>query len=106
MAAVNVMRYFDTSANDHPADEEQDPFPALLASAVGSEAMALSDLTGALAAFIQPYERHIAREESELLPVAKRILSELELDRVGRSMRERHWMHVIDGLDQQASRVG
>jgi len=106
MAAVNVMRYFDTSAKDHHADEEQDLFPALLASAVGLEVMTLSDLTRALAAehreleprrqqlraslepiaagasssldalsveaFIQLYERHIASEESELLPVAKR----------------------------------
>ncbi|MDE2252933.1 MAG: hypothetical protein KGL42_01490 [Betaproteobacteria bacterium] len=57
-------------------------------------------------AFIQLYERHIAREESELLPVAKRILSETELDRVGRSMRERRGIHAIDGFGQQASRVG
>ncbi|WP_156030076.1 hypothetical protein [Thiomonas sp. FB-Cd] len=57
-------------------------------------------------AFVQLYERHIACEESELLPLAKRILSELELDHVGRSMRERRGIHAIDGLDQQASRVG
>jgi hemerythrin-like domain-containing protein len=57
-------------------------------------------------AFIHLYERHIASEESELLPVAKRILSETELDRVGRSMRERRGIHVIDGHVQQASRIG
>ena len=57
-------------------------------------------------AFVQLYERHSACEESELLPLAKRMLSELEHDRVGRSMRERRGIRAIDGLDQQASLVG
>ena len=35
------------------------------------------------------YERHIAREESELLPMAARLLGDDELDRIGRAMRER-----------------
>lgn len=39
--------------------------------------------------FIGLYERHIAREESELLPMAQRLLSDAELDRIGISMRER-----------------
>lgn len=42
-----------------------------------------------VAAFIGLYERHIAREESELLPMAARLLSDTELDRIGRAMRAR-----------------
>lgn len=40
-------------------------------------------------ALVGLYERHIEREESELLPMAARLLSDEELDRVGRAMRER-----------------
>ncbi|WP_300339400.1 hemerythrin domain-containing protein [Accumulibacter sp.] len=35
------------------------------------------------------YERHIEREERELLPMAARLLSDDELARVGRAMRQR-----------------
>lgn len=40
-------------------------------------------------AFIGLYERHMAREENELLPMAKRLLSDAELDRIGLAMRVR-----------------
>ncbi len=40
-------------------------------------------------AFTRTYERHIAREESELLPMAQRLLSAAELDRIGLAMRLR-----------------
>ena len=43
----------------------------------------------AVEAFVTLYERHIEREESELLPMAARLLSDDELDRIGRAMRER-----------------
>jgi hemerythrin-like domain-containing protein len=39
--------------------------------------------------FAQLYQRHIAREESELLPMAERLLSDAELDRIGVAMRRR-----------------
>lgn len=39
--------------------------------------------------FIGLYERHMAREDDELLPMAQRLLSEPELERIGRSMRAR-----------------
>ncbi len=35
------------------------------------------------------YARHIEREESELLPMAGRLLGDAELEKVGRAMRER-----------------
>ena len=40
-------------------------------------------------ALIGRYERHIEREEKELLPMAARLLSDDELARIGRAMRER-----------------
>lgn len=49
-AATAVMRYFDTAARDHHADEEQDLFPALIEAMAGSDAVCLHDLTRALAA--------------------------------------------------------
>ena len=39
--------------------------------------------------FAQLYQRHIAREESELLPMAQRLLSDAALDRIGLAMRTR-----------------
>ncbi|WP_395702011.1 hemerythrin domain-containing protein [Aquabacterium sp.] len=122
-AAAALMRYFDTSAVHHHADEEVDLFPALLESMAGSDAVCLRQLTASLAAehreleqrwrdlrrrleqvtradattlpddevhdFIDLYERHIAREEAELLPMAGRLLSDAELDRIGQAMRAR-----------------
>ena len=39
--------------------------------------------------FAQLYQRHTAREESQLLPMAERLLSDAELDRIGVAMRRR-----------------
>ncbi len=122
-AAVAVMRYFDTSARHHHADEEIDLFPALIESMAGSDAVCLRALTASLTlehrelelrwshlrrqleqvsgghgasvagdevtGFVSLYEQHIAREESELLPMAQRLLSDEELDRIGLAMRTR-----------------
>lgn len=122
-AATNVMRYFDTSAKHHHADEEEDLFPALVESMAGSDAVCLREMIEGLKAdhraleaawrrlrrvleriaagesvplasddveaLVGLYERHIEREESELLPMAARLLSEDDLARVGRAMRER-----------------
>ena len=108
-AATAVMRYFDTSARHHHDDEERDLFPALIESMAGSVAVGKSTTSRILRAllsqvaagqavplkqadvssFTQLYERHIAREETELLPMARRLLSDAELDRVGLAMRMR-----------------
>lgn len=40
-------------------------------------------------AFALAYEQHLAREERELLPLAARLLSDADLDRIGRAMRLR-----------------
>ncbi len=49
-AAQNVMRYFDTSAKHHHADEEEDLFPALRQSVSGNELARLRELLAALCA--------------------------------------------------------
>ncbi len=53
----------------------------------------------AVQAFIGRYERHIAREESELLPLAARLLDETALDRIGQAMRARRGVTVDDATD-------
>jgi hypothetical protein len=123
-AATAVMRYFDSAARDHHADEEQDLFPALIESMAGSDAVCLRELTSTLSAqhrqleglwaalrqrllpisqgqagstwddacveaFVSLYTAHMAREDRELLPLAQRLLSDAELDRIGQSMRQR-----------------
>jgi hemerythrin-like domain-containing protein len=39
--------------------------------------------------FVQLCEQHIAREEADLLPMANRLLSDDELNRIGLAMRKR-----------------
>jgi hemerythrin-like domain-containing protein len=128
-AATNVLRYFDTSAKDHHADEEVDLFPALIESMAGSDAICIRELVDVLTAdhralevawrhlrgvleriaggesvllasdeveaLVGLYERHIEREERDLLPMAARLLSEDDLARVGRAMRERRGIDEV-----------
>jgi len=49
-AATRVMRYFDTAAIDHHADEEDDLFPALIESMAGSDAVCLREMIDGLKA--------------------------------------------------------
>ena len=68
--------------------------PELLAIAAGRE----SDLPVEIAqSFAEATERHIATEEAELLPLARRVLAEPLLARVGASMARRR------GLAPQAA---
>lgn len=46
--------------------------------------------------FVGLYERHIAREETELLPMAGRLLADSELDRIGLAMRVRRGLVDTD----------
>ncbi len=128
-AAAAVMRYFDTAAKHHHADEEVDLFPALIEAMAGSDAVCIRELTDALTAehrelearwrylrgtlarmaggegvelqsadvesLASLYERHIAREEAELLPMAARLLADGDLERVGRAMRERRGVAAV-----------
>jgi len=128
-AAQSVMRYFDTSAKHHHADEEQDLFPALLRSAPEAQLAPLRELIAVLlgqhreleqswgelrlkleqvslgtvrtlkseevARLVELYRLHIAREESELLPLAARLLGEAQLEVIGRAMRLRRGIKEI-----------
>ena len=128
-AAIDVMRYFDTAAKQHHADEEEDLFPALVESMAGPDAVCLRELIEGLSAEHREiearwrrvrvvlervasgdavllasadvealaglYERHIEREECELLPMATRLLSEHDFARVGRAMRRRRGIGPI-----------
>ncbi len=60
---------------------------AALLDVAGAGAARLDDAQ--VRAFTDLYERHIAREEAELLPMARRLLGEAELDRIGLAMRRR-----------------
>ncbi len=127
-ASASVMRYFDTAALHHHADEETDLFPALLESMAGSDSVCLRELTDSLVAehrelesrwqqvrrtlaviatgehaplesetveaMVGLYERHLQREDHELLPMAARLLSDDALDRVGCAMRVRRGITV------------
>jgi hemerythrin-like domain-containing protein len=122
-AAVAVMRYFDSAARDHHADEETDLFPALLESMAGSDAVCIRELTDSLSAehrhleklwsqlrtelqhiasgqahpftpslteqFTQAYRAHIHKEDTQLLPMATRLLSNDQLNPIGIAMRDR-----------------
>ncbi len=57
--------------------------------ALVAEGRAATLNAASIEAFVDGYEQHIAREEAELLPLAARLLSDAELDRLGRSMRAR-----------------
>jgi hemerythrin-like domain-containing protein len=66
--------------------------PHLLRVAEGAAStLADADVPG----FVQLYEQHIAREEAELLPMAARLLSDAELDRIGMSMRHRRQSAIV-----------
>ena len=77
-AAQNVMRYFDTSAPHHHADEEQDLFPALLESAPKAELAPLRTLIDALCA----QHRELEQAWTQL-----------------RRKLERVWLGTMPGLD-------
>lgn len=86
--AVCLRELTTSLSNDHRALERR--WAALRQQlqpvAEGAASMlAAADVPG----FVQLYEQHIAREEAELLPMAARLLSDAELDRVGAAMRTR-----------------
>jgi hemerythrin-like domain-containing protein len=60
---------------------------AVLVQVAAGQATPLSQ--DEVGSFTRMYERHIEREESELLPMAQRLLSAAELDRIGLAMRLR-----------------
>jgi hemerythrin-like domain-containing protein len=52
------------------------------------------DVAG-VSTLVDLYERHIQREDNELLPMAQRLLSDGQLEQLGRAMRERRGIDPI-----------
>ena len=69
-AAAAVLRYFDTAAPDHHADEETDLFPALIESMAGSDAVCIRELVTALTADHRQLELHWRRLRPLLQAIA------------------------------------
>lgn len=117
-AAGRVIRYFDSAGRHHHEDEEQDLFPLLRAREPGCaplldtlvsehrdmerlwsrlraelDALARGD-AGVLSRenarrFTDAYRAHITREDAILLPLARRLLDEVALARLGDAMAAR-----------------
>ena len=123
-AAQDILHYFDTTARDCQADEEQDLFPALIESMAGSDAVCLRGMTEGLSdmlraldrrwrhqlrapllriakgesaelpsadlqAFSEEYAAYAERCDTELLPMAERLLTDPEIALLGQAMRAR-----------------
>lgn len=69
-AAAQVLRYFDTAAVHHHADEEHDLFPALLESMAGSDAVCLRELIDALHTQHRELDAHWRAVRRELVDIA------------------------------------
>ena len=70
-AAAAVMRYFDTSAVHHHADEEVDLFPALIEAMAGSDAVCLRELTASLTGEHRELEQRWRALRRRLAPLAR-----------------------------------
>lgn len=83
-AAQNVMRYFDTSARHHHADEEEDLFPALLQSAPPTGLTQVRELVEALRAQHRALEQFWAQLRPKLEGIALGTQPGLDADEVAR----------------------
>ena len=119
-----MRTYFDTAGRDHHADEEEDLFPRLRRRDPGLEALlarlaaehhALERLWAQVAPGLEPEagrdaawrraaaewcERsvaHVALEDAELLPAARRLLRPEELEALGRAMAARRGVAYPEG---------
>ena len=118
-AAASVLRHFDTAGEHHHEDEEKNLFPLLreadphaarpLVDALCADHVAMREAWQRLRAPLQSlvagqsvsleareveafttlYRDHIAREEAELLPFARRILDEEKMREMGAAMARR-----------------
>ncbi len=117
-AARGILRYFDTAAVNHHADEEASIFPRLIAATASAAALVadldadhrllaarwrhVRPLLAAIAAgaranlaprevaeLRRAYDAHIGREESELIPLAKTAIDRPTLVVVGHEMARR-----------------
>ena len=91
-AARNIMRYFDTAAVDHHADEEDDLFPALLESVAGSDPVCIKNLIERLSHEHRQLEAQWRKLRKSLLKIADGHHEPLAQDDVDRflSQYEQH----------------
>ncbi len=113
-----VHRYFSSAARLHHMDEEQDLFPLLIGSSLKMATIIHSlkqdhkgidahweklapllarpasieetpEFEQRVSTFCTSYRQHIKTEEEAFLPIAQHMLSTEQLQRIGKSMRER-----------------
>lgn len=124
-AAQAILRYFDTSGQYHHQDEEMDLFPLLLATPSVEAHELILHLLGehhgmdaawlrlrtrlqsiadghsavleesVVSTFSNAYERHIALENAQLLPISARLLSQQQLQELGDRMAARRGVSLI-----------
>ena len=106
-AAAAVLRYFDTAAPHHHADEEADLFPALVESMAGSDAVCIRALVAALTADHRQLEAHWRRLRPLLQAIAAGQLQPLQDSDVGPlvSLYARHIAHEDAELLPLAARL-
>ena len=92
-AATRVMRYFDTSALQHHADEEVDLFPALMEAMAGSDAVCIRQLTEGLADDHRKLEADWRKLRVGLAQIADGQATELPADLVT-AFVERYAQHM------------
>jgi hemerythrin-like domain-containing protein len=107
LAAGGLMRYFDTSAVQHHADEEADLFPALIESMAGSDAVCLHEMTEGLTADHRELEARWRRLRLVLERVAAGQAALLPSEEVGAfvALYERHLKIEEDDLLPMAARL-
>jgi hemerythrin-like domain-containing protein len=118
-AARGILKYFDTAAPNHHADEEQSIFPRLAVVGPPGVATLLADLErdhaglavnwrklrpllagivggqranlppGLVATVAAAYAAHIAREERDLIPLAAQTFAAATIAEIGREMAVR-----------------
>lgn len=106
-AAGRIMRYFDTSALHHHADEEQDLFPALLESMAGSDPVCIKGLTEGLTHDHRKLEAGWRQLRQVLAQIADGQAVELPADALEAfvSLYERHMKLEEDELLPMAARL-
>jgi len=92
-AAQNILRYFDTSAKHHHADEEEDLFPALLQAAPAVELAPLRALIDALCAQHRELEQAWSQLREKLVGIGLGTLRDLDAAEVSR-MVELDRLHI------------
>lgn len=106
-AAGAIIRYFDTAAAHHHADEEIDLFPALLESMAGSDAVCIREMTEHLTSQHRALEAAWIRLRQPLEQVVNGVSVTLPANDVAHFVDtyEQHMKHEEDELLPMAARL-